>query len=191
MAWRIDYYCTERGDQPVKDFIDSLPVKLRAKNMREIAMLEEFGTDRFLEVLREMGFTTIDKDADHYGLSLILGGAEITLETLARAYYYLAAELAGDTVFEELCYLADAKRDRLPARRIPISRAAPWSSETASIACPGFVFPMKVVRPNTMTSDVMIVTIVSPLMVICPPASLSAGTLTTDVKDLELEPNHS
>ena len=45
MAWRIDYYCTERGDQPVKDFIDSLPVKLRAKNMREIAMLEEFGTE--------------------------------------------------------------------------------------------------------------------------------------------------
>ena len=45
MAWTVDYYRTERGEQPVKMFIDSLPVKLRAKNMREISMLEEFGTD--------------------------------------------------------------------------------------------------------------------------------------------------
>ena len=45
MAWTVDYYRTVRGDQPVKAFIDSLPVKLRAKNMREIAMLEEFGTE--------------------------------------------------------------------------------------------------------------------------------------------------
>lgn len=45
MSWSVDYYRTERGEQPVKTFIDSLPVKLRTKNMREIAMLEEFGTE--------------------------------------------------------------------------------------------------------------------------------------------------
>ena len=45
MAWTVDYYRTERGEQPVKMFIDSLSVKLRAKNMREISMLEEYGTD--------------------------------------------------------------------------------------------------------------------------------------------------
>ena len=115
-----NYGRTFDGAVPAHEVIE------RSLNVPSVRMLEEFGTDRFLEVLQQMGFTTIDKDADHYGLSLILGGAEITLETLARAYYYLAAELAGDTVYEDLGYLADAKRDRLPARRIPISRAAAW-----------------------------------------------------------------
>ena len=98
----------------------------RSLNVPSVRMLEQYGAERFLGVLQAMGFDTIDRDADHYGLSLILGGAEISLETLARAYYYLAAELAGDPVYEDLAYLADADRDRLPARRIPISRAAAY-----------------------------------------------------------------
>ena len=39
----IDYYRTARGDSPVKDFIDALPPKLQAKNIRELMLLEEFG----------------------------------------------------------------------------------------------------------------------------------------------------
>ena len=115
-----NYGRTFDGAVPAHEVIE------RSLNVPSVRMLEDFGAERFLEVLQKMGFKTIDKDADHYGLSLILGGAEITLETLARAYYYLAAELAGDTVFEDLGYLSDARRDRLPARRIPISRAATW-----------------------------------------------------------------
>ena len=41
----VDYYKTERGDAPVMDFLKKLPIKLRAKNMRELSLLEEFGTD--------------------------------------------------------------------------------------------------------------------------------------------------
>lgn len=44
MSYTIDYYHKVRGDCPVKAFLDALPVKLRAKNMRELALLEEFGT---------------------------------------------------------------------------------------------------------------------------------------------------
>ena len=98
----------------------------RSLNVPSVRMLEQYGVDRFLEELHALGFTTVDKDADHYGLSLILGGAEISLETLARAYYYLAAKLAGDTIYETLAYRGDARRDRLPARRIPLSRAAAY-----------------------------------------------------------------
>ncbi len=98
----------------------------RSLNVPSVRMLEQFGAERFLEVLQGMGFTTIDKDADHYGLSLILGGAEISIETLARAYYYMAAKLAGDTVCEALGYLSDGQRDHLPVRRIPVSKAAAY-----------------------------------------------------------------
>ena len=44
MRCEISYYRTSRGDIPVKAFIDNLPIKLRAKNMIELALLEEFGT---------------------------------------------------------------------------------------------------------------------------------------------------
>ena len=98
----------------------------RSLNVPSVRMLEEYGVERFLQDLQAMGFTTVDKDADHYGLSLILGGAEISLETLARAYYYLAAKLAGDTVYESLGYLSGERRDRRPGRKIPVSRAAAY-----------------------------------------------------------------
>jgi len=45
MRCKVDYYRTARGESPVKAFIDELPPKLRAKNMRELVMLSEFGTD--------------------------------------------------------------------------------------------------------------------------------------------------
>ena len=115
-----NYGRTFDGAVPAHEVIE------RSLNVPSVRMLEQYGAERFLGVLRAMGFDTVDKDADHYGLSLILGGAEISLETLARAYYYLAAELAGDPVYEDLAYLADADRERLPARRIPISRAAAY-----------------------------------------------------------------
>ncbi len=98
----------------------------RSLNVPSVRMLEQYSVERFLGVLQAMGFSTVDKDADHYGLSLILGGAEISLETLARAYYYLAAELSGDTVYEDFAYLSGTRRERLPVRRIPVSRAAAW-----------------------------------------------------------------
>jgi phage-related protein len=42
MPCRVDYYHTARGDSPVKVFIDALPPKLQAKNIRELLLLEEF-----------------------------------------------------------------------------------------------------------------------------------------------------
>lgn len=43
MPCRIDYYQTVHGDLPVKQFLDELPVKLQAKNFRELELLAEFG----------------------------------------------------------------------------------------------------------------------------------------------------
>ena len=68
----------------------------RSLNVPSVRMLEQYGAPRFLELLQEMGFHTITRDADHYGLSLILGGAEITLEDLVGAYCDMAAELTAD-----------------------------------------------------------------------------------------------
>ena len=81
----------------------------RSLNVPSVRMLERYGAPDFLSLLQEMGFTTINKDADHYGLSLILGGAEITLETLVGAYRRMAAKLTEDD-----------------APDIPLGRGAIW-----------------------------------------------------------------
>jgi len=45
IKWNVEYYSTPAGKEPAKDFIESLPVKLRAKVFRDIEILEEFGIE--------------------------------------------------------------------------------------------------------------------------------------------------
>lgn len=65
----------------------------RSLNVPSVRMLHEYGTERFISLLHKLGFTTINRSAEDYGLSLILGGAEIRLSELAEAYRSLALEL--------------------------------------------------------------------------------------------------
>ena len=98
----------------------------RSLNVPSVRMLEQYGAGRFLSLLRELGFSTMDKDADHYGLSLILGGAEISLETLARAYYYLAAKLSDQPLYRDLQYVEGRRRKTLSPKSVPLSPSAIW-----------------------------------------------------------------
>lgn len=67
----------------------------RSLNVPSVRMLQEYGTGRFIDLLGRCGFTTIDRGEDVYGLSLILGGAEVTLGELAGAYRNMALALGG------------------------------------------------------------------------------------------------
>ncbi len=58
----------------------------RSLNVPAVHMLHEFGVGRFLDYLRKMKFKYMNYSSDHYGLSLILGGAEVSLWDLAGAY---------------------------------------------------------------------------------------------------------
>ena len=49
-------------------------------------MLQEFGVNKFYEELQRFKLRDISNPADHYGLSLILGGAESNLWDLCRTY---------------------------------------------------------------------------------------------------------
>ncbi|MBW8333484.1 MAG: penicillin-binding protein 1C [Prolixibacteraceae bacterium] len=55
-------------------------------NIPAIYMLKRYGIDRFLDKLKQFGFTSFRKSSDHYGLSLILGGGETSLWELCSAY---------------------------------------------------------------------------------------------------------
>jgi penicillin-binding protein 1C len=56
-------------------------------------LLSDFGLQRFYHKLKACGFSTLDFEAGHYGLSLILGGAEVSLWDLCRVYRGMAQTL--------------------------------------------------------------------------------------------------
>lgn len=70
----------------------------KSLNIPFVWLLRQFGTYRFYEVLQKLQLSDIKKHPDHYGLSIILGGAESNLWDLTRAYTNLAGEL---NVFSE------------------------------------------------------------------------------------------
>ena len=55
-------------------------------NIPAVKMLQKYDPENFLALLQKTGFTTFDKSADHYGLSLILGGGETSLWELTGVY---------------------------------------------------------------------------------------------------------
>lgn len=65
----------------------------RSLNVPSVYMLQEFGVPKFHYYLNELGFSTIKNVPEHYGLSLILGGAETTLWDVTSVYGSLAHQL--------------------------------------------------------------------------------------------------
>jgi penicillin-binding protein 1C len=65
----------------------------RSLNVPSVRLLDDYGTDRFLALLRKSGLTTLKFPAQHYGLSLILGGAETCLWDLTGVYSSMARSL--------------------------------------------------------------------------------------------------
>lgn len=65
----------------------------RSLNVPAVRLLQQYGVEHFHFKLRNLGLTTINRTAEDYGLSLILGGAEATLWDLAGVYAGMARTL--------------------------------------------------------------------------------------------------
>jgi len=63
----------------------------RSLNIPSVLMLQDFGVNKFYEELQKFELKDINKSPDHYGLSLILGGAESNLWDLCRTYSNLSS----------------------------------------------------------------------------------------------------
>ncbi|CAM1340246.1 penicillin-binding protein 1C [Tenacibaculum aestuarii] len=58
----------------------------RSLNIPSVRMLQRYGLEKFREDLRAYHIKDINKSADYYGLSLILGGAEASLWDLCKTF---------------------------------------------------------------------------------------------------------
>lgn len=80
-----------------KTFHGAVPAHValeRSLNVPLVRMLAQYNTGRFLSLLKSLGMTTLRFSEEHYGASLILGGAEGTLWDLTGIYASLSRTLA-------------------------------------------------------------------------------------------------
>ena len=87
---RAGLYVPQNYDRSFRGPV-TLRVALAASlNVPAVRTLQLVGQTPFHARLRALGLTTLDRDAEHYGDGLALGGGEITLVDLANAYRALA-----------------------------------------------------------------------------------------------------
>ncbi len=79
-----------------KDFKGAVPASqalVQSLNVPFVRMLRDYTYTRFYDDLKELGVTSLNRPADHYGLSLILGGAETSLWDMCNLYGGMASVL--------------------------------------------------------------------------------------------------
>ncbi|NNF30063.1 MAG: penicillin-binding protein 1C [Flavobacteriaceae bacterium] len=89
----INGYSPENYDGQFNGAVPASVALSRSLNVPAVRMLRSYGLDRFHRRLKKLNFNSIDKPADYYGLSLILGGAESSLWEVTNAYAGMAATL--------------------------------------------------------------------------------------------------
>lgn len=107
----------------------------RSLNVPAVKMLQQYGVSSLLFQLQKFGFTTITKPASHYGLSLILGGAEVTPWDVASVYSSFGRTLLTFTRYgaynrndlHAAVYLKeDPLREHSSVRTSPLSAGSLW-----------------------------------------------------------------
>ncbi|WP_179352867.1 penicillin-binding protein 1C [Winogradskyella vidalii] len=86
-------YQPENYDQNYDGAVPANEALSRSLNVPAVRMLQEFGLDRFYHYLKALQLKDLKYNANHYGLSLVLGGAESNLWDLCKSYAGMASTL--------------------------------------------------------------------------------------------------
>lgn len=88
---QISGYTPENFNRSFDGAVPAQRALSRSLNIPAVLMLQEHGVNNFYELLQKFKLSNINKHPDHYGLSLILGGAESNLWDLCRTYANLSS----------------------------------------------------------------------------------------------------
>ncbi|MBI4346756.1 MAG: penicillin-binding protein 1C [Elusimicrobia bacterium] len=91
-------FAPENYDRAYRGAVPAREALARSLNVPAVRMLHAHGVARFQASLKAAGMTTLWREADGYGLALILGGAEGTLWELTRMYAGLVWVAGHDAV---------------------------------------------------------------------------------------------
>jgi len=116
---QISGYSPENFNRTYDGAVPAHAALSRSLNIPCVLMLQQYGVYKFYDELRKFELRNINKHPDHYGLSLILGGAESNLWDLCKTYANLSSTLNFYNIkgayrhheFSDLNLYADAKID--------------------------------------------------------------------------------
>jgi len=83
---RFPGFSPDNFDNSLSGAVSATSALAQSLNIPAVRMLNIYDPERFLELLKLTGFSSFDKPASHYGLSMILGGGETSLWELAGVY---------------------------------------------------------------------------------------------------------
>lgn len=126
-------YQPENYDKGFDGLINADEALQRSLNVPFVRLLYKMGVVNFLHLLKEMNFSTIDQSSEHYGLSLILGGAEVTLWDLVSIYRVMARKLQHENeTYSSYVFINKAST----SYKMPLSKGAIWQTLNAMVEVP-------------------------------------------------------
>jgi len=108
----ISGYSPLNFDRTYSGAVPASTALVRSLNVPAVRMLRSYGLEKFHSKLQTLGFTSIAENPGHYGLTLILGGAEVKLWDLSRVYAGMANSL---NLFQEYDYSYDMDQYKAPS----------------------------------------------------------------------------
>lgn len=90
---QISGYVPQNFDFTYDGAVPAKQALARSLNIPAVKLLQEYGIQKFLDRLKQLGLGSMNRSADNYGLSLILGGGESKLWDMCSAYASMAKAL--------------------------------------------------------------------------------------------------
>ncbi len=85
----------ENFDKKYRGAVPFEEVLIQSLNVPSVRVLNSVGMQSFYDMIKQLDIAYLNKGADHYGLSIILGGGESSLWDLCRIYKGLAQNYIG------------------------------------------------------------------------------------------------
>ena len=138
----INGFAPQNFNQQFEGAVPASEAIARSLNIPSVFMLREYGVPKFHDFLKQIGMTTLTHSSSHYGLSLILGGAEGTLWDVTSAYTRMARSLSGLTgdtypfqpgaVWQTFDAIKEVNRpEEIDWRIIPSMQTVAWKTGTS------------------------------------------------------------
>ncbi|MFW6290603.1 MAG: penicillin-binding protein 1C, partial [Mariniphaga sp.] len=121
---QISGYSPKNFDEKFDGAVPADNALARSLNVPAIRLLQDYGLEKFHSKITHSCINTINKPANHYGLSIILGGAEVKLWEVVQLYAGMSSTIThfntnssrySTTAYGSLNYVSDLSGEDEPA----------------------------------------------------------------------------
>lgn len=133
---QIADYAPENFSKTYDGAVPAAEALARSLNVPAVRLLRRFGVPRFHHYLQQMGMRSLNYPPEHYGLSLILGGAEGSLWDITGMYAslarfmnrYNAADPTTGRFRAEPMHFVRGEEPASAEKSFPLNAGAVWST---------------------------------------------------------------